>query len=226
MSAGPDTCGPVPLSSVTASTAGGSFSPDSASSVPASRGGSGSLRRTENTAAASVGASTAPSRKESRQSSGSSQWDTSATTTIVTATPTVASSNAAGAQARLTERQAQAEEEEQPGQADPVRDPGRHDRGDHHRRANEQDEAGVTCLHGCLRMAVPGPVLVDPSLPDQRSPAPRPAWGGALRRGREAALQRALLQPVEHFLGDLAPAVVDRERVAAVGELPEVGDRG
>src|SRR5215469_10558308 len=100
MSAGPGACALVPLSSVTASTAGGSLSPDSASSVPDSWGGSGSLRRTENTAAASVGASTAPSRKASRQPSDSSQWDTSATTRMLTATPTVARMSAAGAAAR------------------------------------------------------------------------------------------------------------------------------
>ena len=68
---------------------------------------------------------------------------------------------------------------EQAGQADPVRDPRRHDRGDHDRRAHKQDEARVTCLHGCLRMAVPGPELVVTSLPDQRSPTPRSARGGA-----------------------------------------------
>jgi hypothetical protein len=35
-----------------------------------------------------------------------------------------------------------------------------------------------------------------------------------------------LLDEVERHFGDLTPAVVDRERVTAVGELPEVGDRG
>ena len=88
-------------------------------------------------------------------------------------------------QARLTQRQAQAQEEEQAGQADPVRDPGRHDRGDHHRRAHQQDEAEVTCLHGCLRMAVPGPELVVTSLPDQRSPTHALRGAGALRAVQE-----------------------------------------
>src|SRR5581483_552149 len=95
-SAGDARCGGAQLSSDTASTAGASLRPDSASSMAASRGGSGSLRRTENTAAASVGASTAPSRNEFRQPSESSQWHAVATTTMLTATPTVASAAAAG----------------------------------------------------------------------------------------------------------------------------------
>src|SRR5437867_4791004 len=78
------------LSRITASTAGGSLSPDSPSSVPDSRGGSGSLRSTENTAAASVGASTAPSSRASRQPRSSSQRVTTATTSALITTPTVA----------------------------------------------------------------------------------------------------------------------------------------
>ena len=45
--------------------------------------------------------------------------------------------------------------------------------------ADAQDEAGVTCLHRYLRMAILGPELVVPSLPDQRSRAARSACGGA-----------------------------------------------
>ena len=39
-------------------------------------------------------------------------------------------------------------------------------------------------------------------------------------------LPEAALEPVQRFLGDLVPAMVDREGVPPVGELPEVGDRG
>ena len=46
----------------TSTTVGASLSPDSASSAPVRRLGSGSARRTENTAAASVGEQMAPSR--------------------------------------------------------------------------------------------------------------------------------------------------------------------
>ena len=88
------------LSRMTASTAGGSLSPDSPSRMPDSRGGSGSLRSTENTAAASVGASTAPSSSASRQPRSSSQRVTAATTSTLTTTPTVARLSAAGAAAR------------------------------------------------------------------------------------------------------------------------------
>ena len=35
--------------------------------------------------------------------------------------------------------------------------------------ADAQDEAGVTCLHGSLRMAASDPALVVDSLPDRRS---------------------------------------------------------
>src|SRR5262249_11728553 len=89
----------VPLSRVTASTAAASLSPDSASSIPDSRGGNGSLRRTANTAAASVGASTALSRRASCHPNDISQWHAAASTAMLTATPTVASVSAAGAAA-------------------------------------------------------------------------------------------------------------------------------
>ena len=51
---------PVEIS-VTSTTVGASLRPDSASSAPVSRRGSGTTRSTENTAAASVGDVTAPS---------------------------------------------------------------------------------------------------------------------------------------------------------------------
>ena len=97
---GPVPCAPCWLSRVTASTDGGSFRPDSPSSIPDSVGGSGSLRSTEKTAAASVGARTAPSSSASRQPRPSSQCVHAATTPMLTTTPTVARAIAAGA-ARL-----------------------------------------------------------------------------------------------------------------------------
>ena len=51
----------------TSTTVGASLRPDSASSVPVSRLGSGTTRSTENTAAASVGEQAAPSRIASSQ---------------------------------------------------------------------------------------------------------------------------------------------------------------
>ena len=53
----------------TSTTVGASLRPDSASSAPVSRLGSGTTRRTENTAAASVGEQIAPSRIASSQGS-------------------------------------------------------------------------------------------------------------------------------------------------------------
>ena len=53
--------------SVTSTTVGASLRPDSASSTPWIRLGSGTTRSTENTAAASVGDVTAPSRIASSQ---------------------------------------------------------------------------------------------------------------------------------------------------------------
>src|SRR5215469_10817775 len=293
MSAGPGACALVPLSSVTASTAGGSLSPDSASSVPDSRGGSGSLRRTENTAAASVGASTAPSRKASRQPSDSSQWDTSATTRMLTATPTVARTSAAGAAARACSQlvvrppsaristsalspsacASSALSNLMPRPASPRARPRPRKRRRPGRpipcatRAatiaaitttapTSRIRLGSPAFNAASAWPYPGPELVVNSLPDRRSPprvqsrgashrwrggviAPRP-WprqragsrdqpASVVTSGNGACgwtLGRALLQPVEHYLGDLVPAVVDRERVTAVGELPEVRDAG
>ncbi|MGY2700827.1 hypothetical protein ACVW2K_000411 [Nocardioides sp. HB32] len=57
----PCSCAAPDDTSVTSTTVGASLRPDSASSVPVSRRGSGTTRSTENTAAASVGEVTAPS---------------------------------------------------------------------------------------------------------------------------------------------------------------------
>ena len=97
MCSGSGPCPPCWLSRVTASTDGGSFRPDSPSSIPERIGGRGSLRSTEKTAAASVGARMAPRRSASRQPRPSSQCVHAATTPMLTTTPTVASAMAAGA---------------------------------------------------------------------------------------------------------------------------------
>ena len=79
------------LTRVTTTTVGASLRPDSASSAPVRRRGSGSRRSTEKTAAASVGEVTAPSSTESSQLSPSTKWQKTAITSTLTATPTVAS---------------------------------------------------------------------------------------------------------------------------------------
>ena len=76
---------------VTSTTVGASLRPDSASSAPVSRRGSGTTRSTENTAAASVGEVTAPSSTASSHGRPRRKWATTATTVTETATPTVAS---------------------------------------------------------------------------------------------------------------------------------------
>jgi hypothetical protein len=53
----------------------------------------------------------------------------------------------------LTQRQAKTEENQQRREPGSVRQPGRNDRGDHHTRRGQQDEAEVTCRHGRLRIA-------------------------------------------------------------------------
>ena len=60
-----------------------------------------------------------------------------------------------------------------------------------------------------------------------------PGLAAALRAARAASgpvtrheLRRALAKPVQDRLGDLAPAVIDGQRVAPVGELTQVGDGG
>ena len=75
-------------------TAGASLKPDSASSRPATRRGSGSTRSTENTAAASVDDTMAPRSSASCQSIPSSRCAPAAVTTMLTTTPTVASAPA------------------------------------------------------------------------------------------------------------------------------------
>ena len=77
-------------------TAGASLNPDSASSRPATRRGNGTTRSTENTAAASVEETTAPSSSASCQSIPSSRCAPAAVTAMLTAIPTVAKA-AAGA---------------------------------------------------------------------------------------------------------------------------------
>ena len=72
-------------------TAGASLNPDSASSRPATRLGKGTTRSTENTAAASVEETMAPSSSASCQSIPSSRCAPAAVITMLTATPRVAS---------------------------------------------------------------------------------------------------------------------------------------
>ena len=85
-------------------TTGASLKPDSASSMPARRRGSGTTRSTENTAAASVEASTAPSRNACTHSTPSRRWAPTATTTTDTAVPTVASTPAGATADRIVDQ--------------------------------------------------------------------------------------------------------------------------
>ena len=71
------------LNMSTRMTAGASLKPDSASSRPASRRGNGSTRSTENTAAASVEETMAPSSSASCQSMRSSTCAPTAVTTVL-----------------------------------------------------------------------------------------------------------------------------------------------
>ncbi len=82
-------------------TTGASLKPDSASSRPPRRGGSGTLRSTEKTAAESVGASTAPISSASCQPTSSSRCAAMPTTPTDTAVPIVASAAAAGTTERM-----------------------------------------------------------------------------------------------------------------------------
>ncbi len=68
---GPCSVATPPEMSVTRTTVGASLKPDSASSAPVIRRGSGTTRITENTAAASVGDVTAPSSTASSHGSPS-----------------------------------------------------------------------------------------------------------------------------------------------------------
>jgi hypothetical protein len=61
------------------------------------------------------------------------------------------------AEAGLADHQAKAEEDEQAGQPDPVRHPGRRDRGQHDRGAGQQDEPEIACRHRRLPVPRPGP---------------------------------------------------------------------
>ncbi len=79
------------LSSTTSTMVGASLRPDSDSSELATRSFSGTRRSVEKTAAASVGANTAPSSRASVQSKSKSTRAVTAMRTMVTATPTVAS---------------------------------------------------------------------------------------------------------------------------------------
>ena len=49
---------------------------------------------------------------------------------------------------RLTKGQAETEEDEQARQADPMSEPGRHDRREHHPGSGKQDKAEITHRHG------------------------------------------------------------------------------
>lgn len=60
--------GPLVEKATTRMTTGASLKPDSASSTPVTRAGSGTLRSTEKTAAASVDETTAPMISDCRQS--------------------------------------------------------------------------------------------------------------------------------------------------------------
>ena len=71
-------------------TAGASLNPDSASSRPATRRGNGSTRRTENTAAASVEDTMAPSSSANCQSMSSRTCAPAAVIAVLMRTPTVA----------------------------------------------------------------------------------------------------------------------------------------
>ena len=55
----------------------------------------------------------------------------------------------------LTQGQAGAEEDEQARQADPAREPDRHNRREHHGGAGKQDEAEITGRHGRLCISRP-----------------------------------------------------------------------
>ena len=77
-------------------TTGASLKPDSASSMPLTRRGSGTLRSTAKTAAASVEARIAPMSRAVFHGMCRTKWAARATTPMETSAPTVASA-AAGA---------------------------------------------------------------------------------------------------------------------------------
>ena len=84
----------VSLNTITRMTVGASLKPDSASSRPAMRRGSGSARSTANTAAASVEDTTAPISSDTCQSKPRNRCAPRAVTSALTPTPTVASTPA------------------------------------------------------------------------------------------------------------------------------------
>lgn len=162
------------------------------------------MRRTENTAAASVGERTAPSSKASRHVRASSQQAAALGQNQhqrgeleCPRPPCIVEPHA---EASPNERQAETEEDKQAWQADPAGDPGRHERGDDHERLNEQDETLFTCLHGPLRIAGrPGPVPAVNSLPDQ----PSRAWVAprAKVRSRPSQVRDALAEQAAELPG-------------------------
>ena len=85
---------------MTRMTTGASLKPDSISSVAVSRAGSPSTRRVENTAAASVDETIAPSSTPVRQLVSSSTTAAPAVTATLTATPSVDSTMASGTAGR------------------------------------------------------------------------------------------------------------------------------
>ena len=82
--------------------AGASLNPDSASSKPTTRLGNGKKRSTENTAAASVEETMAPSSSASCQSNPSSRCAPAAVTNVLIATPTVANAPAGASCLRMS----------------------------------------------------------------------------------------------------------------------------
>ena len=79
------------------------------------------------------------------------------------------------ADACLAQGQAQAQEHQQARQADPVRHPGRDDRREHHRGADEQDQTEIASRHAVSASAHPGGMPVATSLPRSAPPAGRSA---------------------------------------------------
>jgi len=75
------------------------------------------------------------------------------------------------ADACLAQGQAQAQEHQQARQADPVRHPGRDDRREHHRGADEQDQTEIASRHAVSASAHPGGMPVATSLPRSAPPA-------------------------------------------------------
>ena len=92
------------ITPMVSSAATGSLSPDSAPRMRAGRSGTGALRSEANTAAASVDATTAPTRRAVVVSTSKARWTTAATTAPVTSTPTVESASAGPTAPRRSSR--------------------------------------------------------------------------------------------------------------------------